>query len=205
MIELIAKGPIPTNYGLFQMYLFRETGKPQEHVAMVFGRLDEHDDAIVRVHSACVTGEIFRANNCDCRQQLDMALQAITAYGAGALLYLDQEGRGNGLGPKLETFELIVNGGVDPSKAFRMLGYPEDLRDYSIAAEMLLAIGIDYPIKLLTNNPKKVDDLEKAGVRISERLDLYIPPSNEMMKKNFTSKRDQFGHYLPDDIKVTDE
>ena len=200
MLQILADGPLPTDFGDFHLYLFKYPGKFHEHVAMTFGEVEKERDCVIRVHSACVTGEIFRANNCDCRQQLDDALRFIVEYGRGALLYLDQEGRGNGLEAKLKTFDLIVNQGIDPHNAFKQMGYPADLREYSVAAEMLSLLRINYPVKILTNNPQKVYDLKKAGVKILERIDSLVLPKNEMMRKNFLSKRDELGHSLPKDL-----
>lgn len=197
MIEKVAQTPLPTDFGLFTLTAFRDDATDQTHLAMSIGNLTETENALVRVHSACATGELFRANNCDCRQQLDSALQQIAEAGLGVVVYLDQEGRGNGIIAKIQSLKLMSEENLAPAEAYSRLGYPEDNRPFDIAATILRALGVKPPIRILTNNPQKVQDLEQSGFKVSERLDLFFEPTTPLAKRHREIKRTREGHLLP--------
>lgn len=201
MIELLAEATLPSDFGEYRMSVFSETPGNLEHIAIVFGQPEQRTHPIVRVHSACITSEIFHANNCDCRQQLDFAFSTFRQNGGGILVYLDQEGRGNGLPAKLEAMRL-VSAGEPPHRAFQKLGYPADARKYGAVAEILDRLGVHQPIELLTNNPNKISELEAAGVRIAAHRPCYTRPRTDQMKRDLESKRDELGHHLPSDIEI---
>jgi 3,4-dihydroxy 2-butanone 4-phosphate synthase/GTP cyclohydrolase II len=149
--------------------------------------------ALVRVHSECLTGDVFGSLRCDCGSQLDRALRMIAAAGAGVLLYMRQEGRGIGLANKIRAYELQEKG-LDTVEANRRMGFPADLRDYGIGAQVLADLGLKR-IRLLTNNPRKVVGLEGYGIRIVERIPLVLPPT-EHSRKYLQTKKKKMGHWL---------
>jgi len=195
-IELYAEAPLPTHRGTFRSIVFRDRRSGAEHVALVLGDLSAGVPA-VRVHSECLTGEVLGSLKCDCRAQLDRALDHIAAQGQGALLYLRQEGRGIGLGNKIRAYALQAKG-YDTYQANRALGFPDDLRRYDLAAEMLRLLGVEA-VDLITNNPQKVAGLEEAGVRIRRRIPLPSP-TNPHNVNYLRVKRDRTGHLI-----LTDE
>jgi GTP cyclohydrolase II len=201
MITPVADAPLPTDFGIFHIFIFENTITKSQEIALTYGAFHNSSPVLVRLHSACVTSEIFGANNCDCKQQLQEAMTRIVERGSGVILYLAQEGRGNGLVPKVKTLNLIFKG-QDTHAAFSHMGYSSDARDYRIAAEMIRALGIKEPIELLTNNPDKVKKLKQYGIIIECRTDLYTPPTNYNIKKYLDTKRDKEGHILPHLIKV---
>jgi 3,4-dihydroxy 2-butanone 4-phosphate synthase/GTP cyclohydrolase II len=202
LIEFLGEGKVPSDFGLYRMLLFREIKENKTHIVVILGTPELHETPIVRVHSACITGEVFNANNCDCKAQLDFAFSTFLESGGGVLIYLDQEGRGNGLAAKLKTMEMIL-AGESPHRAFEKLGYPGDARTYDVVAEILKWLGIYRPIALLTNNPQKMAQLQNAGVRIAVRRECFIVPRTKPMQVDLESKRDDLGHYLPNSILVT--
>jgi GTP cyclohydrolase II len=190
----IASADFPTRWGQFRIYGFRlepiANGKPEEAVALVMG--DVHSaPPLVRVHSQCLTGDVFGSLRCDCRQQLEMALAMIAGEGAGILIYEQQEGRGIGLMPKLQAYEL-QDSGLDTVEANEKLGFKADHREFALPSEMLKALGVKE-VRLLSNNPDKVAALESAGVRVVERVPCEVtasPQAEEYLKV----KKEKLGH-----------
>ena len=167
-----------------------QNGKPEEAVALVMG--DVHTaPALVRVHSQCLTGDVFGSLRCDCRQQLEMALAMIAEEGAGILIYEQQEGRGIGLMPKLQAYEL-QDSGLDTVEANEKLGFKADHREFALPAEILKALGL-RSVRLLSNNPDKVAALENAGVTVAERVPCEVDPSTHA-EEYLKTKREKLGH-----------
>ncbi len=194
-LELYAEAPLPTARGLFRTVVFREKATGAEHVAMVMGDV-AGDAVLVRVHSECLTSEVLGSLKCDCRAQLDRALDAIAARGRGALLYLRQEGRGIGLGNKIKAYALQARG-HDTYQANQLLGFADDLRRYDVAADMLRLLNV-RSVQLITNNPLKLDGLREAGVQVRRRVALPSP-SNPYSEAYLRVKREQTGHLITTD------
>jgi len=191
-VDVYAEAPLPTHRGLFRAVVFRERGSGAEHVAMVMG--DVQGEAVpVRIHSECLTSEVLGSLKCDCRAQLDRALDLVAARGRGVVLYLRQEGRGIGLGNKIRAYALQARG-HDTYEANRLLGFPDDLRSYDVAAQMLRLLGV-RSVDLVTNNPLKVAGLVEAGLRVRRRIALPSP-SNPHNAQYLRAKRDQTGHLI---------
>jgi GTP cyclohydrolase II len=206
-LQVKARAPVPTEFGTFHMHVFRwlSDGEPTEtsdaglspdHVALAMGELREGEDVLVRVHSECLTSEVFGSLKCDCRQQLRAAQRAIADAGRGVVLYLRQEGRGIGLANKIRAYEL-QHAGHDTVDANRLLGLPDDARDYGAAVAMLDHLGV-ASVRLLTNNPLKVDALRERGVRV-ERHQLVVA-TNPWSAAYLETKRVRMGHELPAEI-----
>ncbi len=194
-IRIYGEAPLPTHRGLFRTVVFRDDTTGAEHVAMVLG--DVEGDAIpVRVHSECLTSEVLGSLKCDCRAQLDRALDLIAENGRGVLLYLRQEGRGIGLGNKIRAYALQAKG-HDTYEANRLLGFPDDLRRYDVAADMLSLLGA-RSIELITNNPLKLSGLAAAGVDVRRRIQLPSP-ANPHNVGYLRAKRDRTGHLIETD------
>jgi len=190
----LASADFPTRWGQFRIYGFRlepiQNGKPEEAVALVMG--DVHSaPPLVRVHSQCLTGDVFGSLRCDCRQQLEMALSLIAGEGSGILIYEQQEGRGIGLMPKLQAYEL-QEAGLDTVEANEKLGFKADHREFTLPAEILKALNVKA-VRLLSNNPDKVAALENAGVRVSERVPCEVAPSAHA-EEYLKTKREKLGH-----------
>jgi len=190
----LASADFPTRWGQFRIYGFRlepiQNGKPEEAVALVMG--DVHSaPPLVRVHSQCLTGDVFGSLRCDCRQQLEMALSLIAGEGSGILIYEQQEGRGIGLMPKLQAYEL-QDAGLDTVEANEKLGFKADHREFTLPAEILKALNVKA-VRLLSNNPDKVAALENAGVRVSERVPCEVAPSAHA-EEYLKTKREKLGH-----------
>jgi len=192
-VERVAETRMPLTHGAFRAVGYRSPADGSEHVAMVKGELRGRDDVLVRVHSECLTGDVFGSLRCDCGQQLDEALRLIEADGCGVVLYLAQEGRGIGLLNKLKAYELQEDG-FDTVDANLQLGLPVDARDYRIAAQMLADLGVGS-VRLLTNNPDKVAGLERHGVTVSSRLPLENAPG-EHNRDYLRTKANRLGHTL---------
>ena len=190
----LASADFPTRWGQFRIYGFRLIGtadsKPEEAVALVMG--DVHaSPPLVRIHSQCLTGDVFGSLRCDCRQQLEMALTMIAGEGAGILIYEQQEGRGIGLMPKLQAYEL-QDSGLDTVEANEKLGFRADHREFALPAEMLKALEIKR-VRLLSNNPDKVAALERAGIEVVERVPCEIAPSAHTADY-LRTKKEKMGH-----------
>ncbi len=168
---------IPTRYGTFQLMLFTNTYDDKEHMALIIGDVRNKEDVVVRVHSECFTGDVLGSVRCDCGEQLDRALQMVAHARQGVILYLRQEGRGIGLLDKLRAYNL-QDEGLDTVEANLRLGHQPDERDYTVAALMLKDLGI-RSVNLITNNPKKIDELRRLGVPVHQRTPIEVPPRPE--------------------------
>jgi GTP cyclohydrolase II len=192
-VKIVAIADLPSRFGRFQVVAFWNNRDGKEHIAIMHGDPIGREDVPTRVHSECLTGDALGSLRCDCRDQLEVALRTIAAGDCGLVLYLRQEGRGIGLLNKLRAYGL-QDRGLDTVEANLALGFRDDEREYSIAAHMLHSLKI-RSVRLLTNNPKKVEELERHGVRISDRLPHVIPP-NEHNRFYLETKRDKSGHIL---------
>jgi GTP cyclohydrolase II len=195
-VQRVASADFPTRWGQFRIHGFRgESGsdgqrRVEEAVALVMGDIHSRPP-LVRVHSQCLTGDVFHSLRCDCRQQLEMALAMIAQEGAGILIYEQQEGRGIGLMAKLQAYEL-QDSGLDTVEANERLGFKADHRDFTLPGEILKALGVTQ-VRLLSNNPDKVEALERAGVKVVERVPCeveFTPQSEEYLK----TKKEKLGH-----------
>jgi GTP cyclohydrolase II len=191
-VSIYGEAPLPTHRGPFRAVVFRDARTDAEHVAMVMG--DIAGDAVpVRVHSECLTSEVLGSLKCDCRAQLDRALDLVAERGRGVLLYLRQEGRGIGLGNKIRAYALQAQG-HDTYEANRLLGFPDDLRRYDVAADMLRLLGV-RSVELVTNNPLKVQGLADAGIAVRGRIALPSP-ANPHNVEYLRVKRERTGHLI---------
>jgi 3,4-dihydroxy 2-butanone 4-phosphate synthase / GTP cyclohydrolase II len=193
LIEREVSVRMPTVYGEFTATLFRETLTGKQHVALVHGDVDGADDVLVRVHSECLTGDVFHSLRCDCGDQLDSALQLIGEEERGVLLYMAQEGRGIGLLNKLKAYELQETG-MDTVDANLALGFAADEREWGIGNQILSELGLTT-IRLLTNNPKKVSGLEAFGLKVTQQVPIEVAPNDEN-RRYLAAKRDKLGHRL---------
>jgi len=193
LVEREVSVRMPTAYGEFTASLFRETLTGKQHIALVKGDVDGADDVLVRVHSECLTGDVFHSLKCDCGDQLDSAMQLIGAEPRGVLLYMAQEGRGIGLLNKLKAYELQESG-LDTVDANLALGFADDEREWGIGNQILVDLGLTT-IRLLTNNPKKVSGLEAFGLKVTQQVPIEMPPNDEN-RRYLAAKRDKLGHRL---------
>ena len=190
-VQLVAGVDLPTRHGRFMLYGFYEASNGAEHTAIVHGKVDQAVDCPVRLHSECHTGDVWGSLRCDCREQLEAAIQYVASQERGAVVYLRQEGRGIGLLNKIKAYQLQELG-LDTVEANEYLGYPAEARDYGVAARILALLGIQS-VALLTNNPDKIEKLTAEGVAVTRRIPLEMPanPHNEFY---LATKKRKMGH-----------
>ncbi|MGB3977320.1 MAG: bifunctional 3,4-dihydroxy-2-butanone-4-phosphate synthase/GTP cyclohydrolase II [bacterium] len=193
LVEVVAETRLPTRFGLFRGIVYRDTILDEEHIALVMGELPVDEPVLVRVHSECLTGDVFHSLRCDCGQQLEAALAQIGRNGSGVLVYMRQEGRGIGLGNKLKAYAL-QDQGMDTVEANLCLGFQADQRNYGLGAQILRDLNITK-LKLMTNNPRKFVGLSGYGISIIERIPLEVIP-NEENRFYLETKRKKLGHLL---------
>jgi len=193
LVEFVRCVSLPTEFGLFTLKLYRSIPENDHHIALVIGEPENDKAALVRVHSECMTGDVFGSLRCDCGQQLRASLKMIADNKSGVLLYMRQEGRGIGLEKKIHAYELQEKG-LDTVEANQKLGFAADLRDYGIGAQILADLGLKK-IRLITNNPRKVIGLEGYGIEIIERIAM-ISPANRYNQRYLRTKKRKMGHLL---------
>jgi 3,4-dihydroxy 2-butanone 4-phosphate synthase/GTP cyclohydrolase II len=194
LVRRVAETKLPTEYGEWRCVAYRALTDPDEHVALVYGEVDGGEPTLVRVHSQCVTGDVFGSQRCDCGEQLHMAMKMISEAGRGVIVYMRQEGRGIGLHNKIRAYHL-QDGGMDTVEANEALGFPADRRDYGIGMQILVDLGLKH-LRLLTNNPTKRAGLEGYGLEVVERVPIMSQP-NEHNLRYLETKRKKMGHLLP--------
>jgi GTP cyclohydrolase II len=194
-LEKVAEAEFPTQFGYFRIYGFRKTveGQTEEAVVLKMGELSEGPPPLVRIHSQCLTGDVFHSLRCDCRAQLELALQTIAQEGRGLIIYEHQEGRGIGLLNKLRAYEL-QDEGADTVEANQRLGFESDLRSYELPGAILRYFGLEA-IRLLSNNPEKVEAVERAGVRVAERVPC-LADVVDTREAYLRTKKEKMGHWL---------
>jgi 3,4-dihydroxy 2-butanone 4-phosphate synthase/GTP cyclohydrolase II len=193
LVEQIEVVKLPTDYGEFDLHLYRSRVDGQHHLALVRGEIAGQKNVLVRVHSECLTGDVFGSRRCDCGPQLHQAMRQVAESGRGVILYMRQEGRGIGLAPKIKAYKLQEQG-YDTVEANAKLGYGMDLREYGLGAQILVDLGLKT-IRLLTNNPKKVVGLEGYGLKIVEQVPIRVKP-NPYNERYLKTKREKLGHLL---------
>jgi 3,4-dihydroxy 2-butanone 4-phosphate synthase/GTP cyclohydrolase II len=193
LVKRVAEAKLPTKYGEFKIIAYKSDMDPDQHVALVMGDINGEEPVLVRVHSECLTGDVFGSLRCDCGEQIDMAMKQIAEEKRGVLLYMRQEGRGIGIHNKICAYELQDNG-LDTVEANLSLGFPPDLRDYGIGAQILTDLNL-HKIRLLTNNPKKVVGLEGYGLEVIETVPIVVKP-NEYNRHYLETKKNKMGHIL---------
>ena len=193
LVEKIEVVKLPTDYGDFDLHLYRSKIDGQNHLALVRGQVAGQKNVLVRVHSECLTGDVFGSRRCDCGPQLHQAMRQIGAAGRGVIIYMRQEGRGIGLAPKIKAYKLQEQG-YDTVEANQKLGFDMDLREYGLGAQILVDLGLKT-IRLLTNNPKKVVGLEGYGLKIVEQVPIRVKP-NPHNERYLNTKRTKMGHLL---------
>lgn len=193
LVRRAAEATLPTPWGQFKLIAYQSAIDPDEHAALIMGDIATPEPVLVRVHSQCVTGDVFHSMRCDCGEQIDMALERIAQEGRGVLVYMRQEGRGIGFCNKIRAYALQDNG-LDTVEANKALGFPADRRDYGIGMQILVDLGI-RKMRLLTNNPAKRAGLEGYGLQVIERVPLMTVPNNHNIRY-LRTKRDKLGHLL---------
>ncbi len=211
IVELLASTPLPTEYGAWTYMVFGDYTTGEFHTAIVYGDAKKsirERGMLLRVHSSCATSELFHATNCECREELEEALKRIRKKGQGLVIYMNQEGAGNGIGPKIKAYSKSLvwkNGKVVEAKdkhgkpisvydGYKMLGYPPENRSLLAAAEILKFLGIKSVV-LMTNNPKKIEELEKYGISV-EPMGIHIKPKNEIVREHLRTKAEMLGHRI---------
>lgn len=214
ILEKLGQAPLPTEYGDWTYVVFGDHIHGNFHEMLVFGDLDKDSlgdgkDLLVRIHSACRTNEIFHAVNCECRNQLDHAMALIQQQKRGIVLYLDQEGRGNGIVGKLaqlngmfswqngeigQKIDSRTGKRIDTDRAYKDAGYPSETRDFTIAGEMLKSVGV-LSVRLLTNNPRKISGIKSAGIKVTP-VEIHIPPENAIIASDLRSKAKNLNHKI---------
>ncbi len=198
LIEKIVTTTLPTKNGKFDVVMYKSSVDDKEHLALVKGVIDPTKSVLVRVHSECLTGDVFNSQRCDCSEQLHTSMSIIEKEGNGIVLYMRQEGRGIGLMNKLRAYKL-QDEGKDTVEANEALGFHADVRDYSLAAQMLLDLGVKK-IRLLTNNPKKIIGLKGFGIEVTERIPIEVK-ANHTNERYLKTKRDKLGHLILSEVK----
>lgn len=193
LVHRISEADMPTDYGNFRIYAYESEVENKTHIALVKGNIEGAEEVPVRVHSECLTGDVFGSRRCDCGSQLHRAMEYIEKHGTGVILYLRQEGRGIGLGNKIKAYHL-QDKGFDTVEANIKLGFPSDLRNYGIGAQILVDLGCTK-IKLITNNPKKIIGIEGYGLEVTGRIPVEITPREEN-RFYLETKRDRMGHLI---------
>jgi 3,4-dihydroxy 2-butanone 4-phosphate synthase/GTP cyclohydrolase II len=193
LVRCVASAKLPTDYGEFDIHVFKSVLSTKTHVALVRGTIGDGENVLTRVHSACLTGDLFHSARCDCGQQLHAALRRVVEEDRGVVLYLDQEGRGIGLANKIRAYALQDHGS-DTVEANERLGFPADLRDYRVAFNILRHLGIKST-RLLSNNPRKLAGLTGEGLSVSERLPIEIQPTASTARY-LKTKKEKLGHLL---------
>lgn len=193
LIRRVSEALLPTAFGDFQVIAYETEVDNAIHVALVKGDVDSREGVLVRVHSECLTGDVFNSVRCDCGPQLHRAIEMVNEEGLGVILYMRQEGRGIGLGNKLKAYHL-QDQGLDTVEANIELGFPPDLRDYGIGAQILVDLGL-HKIRVMTNNPKKIIGLEGYGLEVIERVPIEIPPAEENLNY-LKTKKEKMGHLI---------
>jgi 3,4-dihydroxy 2-butanone 4-phosphate synthase/GTP cyclohydrolase II len=193
LVHRVADARLPTDRGTWRVVGYRNDVDDHEHVALVHGEVGDGQGVLVRMHSKCLTGDVFHSRRCDCGWQLETAMDTIVREGRGVIVYLDQEGRGIGLLNKLKAYEL-QDAGADTVEANEQLGFKPDLRNYGIGAQILLDLGVKS-IRVLTNNPKKLIGLEGYGLRVDDKLPIEAPSTDDNASY-LKAKRDKLGHLL---------
>ncbi len=193
LVTRVAEAKLPTKYGDFRVIAYKSTTDPDEHLAMVMGDVNTDEPVLVRVHSQCLTGDVFHSMRCDCGEQIEMAMKRIADEGRGVVLYMRQEGRGIGIHNKIKAYAL-QDKGMDTVEANLSLGFKADERDYGIGAQILADLGI-HNMRLMTNNPKKMSGLESYGLKITEQLPITTKP-NPHNRRYLRTKQQKLGHLL---------
>jgi 3,4-dihydroxy 2-butanone 4-phosphate synthase/GTP cyclohydrolase II len=193
LVRRVAETLLPTAFGDFTAIVYDNDVDDTEHVALIKGVIDPEEPVLVRVHSECLTGDVFGSQRCDCGEQLHNAMAQVEAEGKGVILYMRQEGRGIGLANKLKAYAL-QDKGKDTVEANEALGFKADLRDYGIGAQILAELGVKK-IRLMTNNPKKIVGLQGYGIEIVDRISIQVP-STRTNRRYLQTKREKMGHLL---------